>query len=309
MSLITLGDVMDQVVAMSANHHDQLVPVDQISFESLDTVRIGERCFGMRPLAQRAIANRLNVPYPYLSRCPAELQAEQLEYWLAHESNRELFFRFDGREVRALFTPRYKPVDNITVLDALEQHGYDLDTRVQVSLDKNFMSLGIPDRNSQINVASDRLKSGVSVSNSEVGLSCFSVSAYFLRLVCTNGLIITDKQVAGSFRHVSDTVLKRLPELLVNAEQGRQATQERIQISMDSAVDDPPATMQAFNRQFQLNELETEATGWGWEQGGSEQNMWAVVNAYTKGAQYNALPAESSHRLQKVGGEILGMVS
>ena len=63
MSLITLGDVMDQVVAMSANHHDQLVPVDQIAFESLDTVRIGERCFGMRPLAQRAIANRLNVPY------------------------------------------------------------------------------------------------------------------------------------------------------------------------------------------------------------------------------------------------------
>ena len=47
----------------------------------------------------------------------------------------------------------------------------------------------------------------------------------------------------------------------------------------------------------------------GWELGESEQNMWAVVNAYTKGAQYDALPAESSHRLQKVGGEILGMVS
>ena len=104
-------------------------------------------------------------------------------------------------------------------------------------------------------------------------------------------------------------MLERLPELLVNAEQGRQLTQERIQISMDSAVDDPPATMQAFNRQFQLNELETEAAAWGWEQGESEQNMWAVVNAYTKGAQYDALPAESSHRLQKVGGEILGLVS
>ena len=145
MSLITLGDVMDQVVAMSANHHDQLVPIDQITFESLDTVRIGGAgASACAPWPSGQSPTVLNVPYPYLTRCPAELQAEQLEYWLAHESNRELFFRFDGREVRALFTPRYKPVDNIAVLDALEQHGYDLDTRVQVSLDKNFMSLGCP---------------------------------------------------------------------------------------------------------------------------------------------------------------------
>jgi hypothetical protein len=181
---------------------------------------------------------------------------------------------------------------------------------VEVSLDKNFMSLGIPNQDSELDVvSSDRLQSGVSISNSEVGLSCFSVSAYFLRLACTNGLIITDKQVAGSFRHVSDTVLERLPELLVNAEQGRQLTQERIQISIDSTVDDPPATMQAFNRQFQLGEMETEGAQWGWEQGDGDQNVWGIVNAYTKGAAYPALPAESSHRLQKVGGEILGMVN
>jgi hypothetical protein len=200
----TLGEVMDQVVAMSANCHDSLVPVDQISFESLDTVRIDGSCYGMRPLAQRGIANRLKVPYPYLNRCPAELQARQLQYWLEHEPNRELFFRFDGREVRALFTPRYKPVDNIAVLDTLEQNGYGLDTEVEVSLDMNFMSLGLPNRDSEFIVSSDRLQSGVSISNSEVGLSCFSVSAYFLRLACTNGLIITGKRMAGSFRHVSE---------------------------------------------------------------------------------------------------------
>jgi len=37
-------------------------------------------------------------------------------------------------------------------------------------------------------------------------------------------------------------------------------------------------------------------------------NMFNIVNVYTKAAQYKALPAESSFRLEKVGGTILGMV-
>jgi len=36
--------------------------------------------------------------------------------------------------------------------------------------------------------------------------------------------------------------------------------------------------------------------------------MFSIVNVYTKAAQYKALPAESSFRLEKVGGTILGMV-
>jgi hypothetical protein len=30
---------------------------------------------------------------------------------------------------------------------------------------------------------------GVSVSNSEVGLACLSIAAFFLRLICTNGMV------------------------------------------------------------------------------------------------------------------------
>jgi hypothetical protein len=46
---------------------------------------------------------------------------------------------------------------------------------------------------------------------------------------------------------------------------------------------------------------------WGWyrEEGDS---MFNVVNAYTRGAQYEQLTAEASFKLQKVGGMILGMV-
>jgi hypothetical protein len=36
--------------------------------------------------------------------------------------------------------------------------------------------------------------------------------------------------------------------------------------------------------------------------------MFAVVNSYTRAAQFSELSAESSHKLQRVGGNVLGML-
>ncbi len=36
--------------------------------------------------------------------------------------------------------------------------------------------------------------------------------------------------------------------------------------------------------------------------------MFNVVNTYTRAAQYEGLDAESSYRLQRIGGNILGML-
>jgi len=59
--------------------------------------------------------------------------------------------------------------------------------------------------------------------------------------------------------------------------------------------------------QFQLGEKEGEAVEWGWNQE-MGNSMFRLVNAYTRAAQFEGLPAETSYRLQKVGGAILGMV-
>jgi hypothetical protein len=52
--------------------------------------------------------------------------------------------------------------------------------------------------------------------------------------------------------------------------------------------------MENFNRQFQLNKAEKEAVEWGWsrEKG---YTMFHLVNAYTRAAQFEGLPAESSY--------------
>jgi hypothetical protein len=56
-----------------------------------------------------------------------------------------------------------------------------------------------------------------------------------------------------------------------------------------------------------LGEKERDAVKWGWEQE-MGKTMFNVVNAYTRAAQFDALPAEASYQLQKVGRAILGMV-
>jgi len=88
-------------------------------------------------------------------------------------------------------------------------------------------------------------------------------------------------------------------------ELGKQKDQFRI--SIESKVDNPLGTIESFNKQFQLGEKGREAVKLGWEQE-MGKTMFHVVNAYTRAAQFEGLPAEASYRLQKVGGTILGMV-
>jgi hypothetical protein len=80
---------------------------------------------------------------------------------------------------------------------------------------------------------------------------------------------------------------------------GKQKSQFRI--SMQTPVENPLMTLESFNRQFQIGEKEREAVKWGWEQE-MGKTMFHVVNAYTRGAQFEGLAAEASYRLQKVGG-------
>jgi hypothetical protein len=82
----------------------------------------------------------------------------------------------------------------------------------------------------------------------------------------------------------------------------------KIGLSMESKVDDPLKTIESFNRQFQLNQPQREAVEWAWplEEG---ENMFSVVNTYTRAAQFKDLSAENSYQLQRIGGNILGMLN
>jgi len=302
----TLSQVMERVENMSRNHRDMNIKTKDISFDNFDTIRIGSDIHSLKPIAQQSIANRLGIPIQYLKKCPEDIQAVNLNHWIRYEKNEELFFRFDGNKVRAIFTPRYVPTDNMEVLRKLESLNYPLDTRVQCNLDDEFMSLSIPDGRQTFNIYRERITPGISVSNSEVGLAALSIAAFLLRLVCTNGMI-SKTEVSASYRHISAKILSSLPGVLKNVSEELISQKEQVKLSLESKVSNPESTIKSFNNQFMLNKIEKEAVTWAlpMEYGFT---MFNIVGVYTKAAQYKALPAESSFRLEKVGGTILGMV-
>ncbi len=305
--MTNLEKVYDRVSGMARFHEDRLIPVDDVSFADLERVCISGATYNMRPIAQQSICYRLGIPIHYLRKCPQHMQQNNLNYWIKYEKNEKLFFRFDGEEVRAVFTPRYVPVDNSVLLDHLLTTGYKPDTKVQASIDGEFMLVSIPDDRETFGINGDKMTPGISVSNSEVGLAALSISTFTLRLVCTNGMI-SKTEVSASYRHVSDMFLSNLPGALNELKAGFGQQREQFRISLESKVESPESTIASFNRQFELRKEEKEAVEWALAQEYGF-TMFSVVNTYTKAAQYELLSAESRFRLQKVGGAILWMVN
>jgi hypothetical protein len=306
-SMTTIEKVYERVCSMARFHEDRYIPVDDVSFNDLTSVNLGSETHRLRPIAQQSIAYRLGIPINYLRKCPSEIQQLNMNHWIKHETNENLLFRFDGDEIRAIFTPRYIPTDNLEILDRLLSLGFKPETKVQCSLDDEFMLVSIPDDEKTFAINRDKMTPGISISNSEVGLASLSIAVFVLRLVCTNGMI-SKTDVSASYRHVSSKILKEFPEVLthISGELGKQ--KDQFKLSLQSKVENPELTIQSFNRQFELGKAEQEAVQWALplEYGFT---MFSVINVFTKASQYEVLSAESRYTLQKVGGTVLGMVN
>jgi hypothetical protein len=310
--MTNLGEVAEIVEHMANTHRDQLVRSDDIHFVNLEQLVINGELHPVMPHAQRLISNRLGVPHQYINRCPANLQAKNLNHWLGEQQDeKEFFVRFENDAVRAVFSPRYKTIDNTDVLNRLDQLGFGPETEVNAQIDPGFMSLSLPDESKSFLVKrGDAITPGITISNSEVGLSSLKIEAFFLRLICTNGLI-SKGSITSSFRHISKRVLDELPMILRNVSQEASIQAAQFKFSLESLVEHPMETLNSFNQKYLLDQPEKDAVEWGWNFEGNPENnsMFHIINSFTKAAQYPELPAQSQYKLQKVGGEILGMVS
>ena len=300
--------VIGKVHEMSVNNFDETIPVLDMKFESLENMWIAGEQVKVLPSAQRLFANRLRVPYSYLSRCPADLQSENLNYWVRREAEMRdnLFCRFNGDSLRAVFTDRYTALDNMEVLSRMLDYGFNQNVEVHYSLDQNLLVLKVPDFTKTFGFNGDKMVPGISISNSEVGILAFSIEAYFYRLVCSNGLI-SKTSVASRFKHISRKALEEFPNILRNVVYEADSSKNRLEISTQTHIDNPLATIGSFNSQFQITKDEAEVIeeAWNYEKGAT---MFNVINAYTRGAQDKALTAEQSYKLEKVAGLILSMV-
>jgi hypothetical protein len=295
------------VSEMAANYHDDTVPLNDMWFSGIDKMTISGQDVELLPSAQRLFAGKLRVPLSYLERCSFQLQAYNLNYWLEQEKRQRdtLFCRFDSDKLRAVFTDRYKVLDNTQIIEKMGAYGISPDTEVHLNLDSSLMVVKVPDYSRTFDINEDRMVPGIAVSNSEIGLLAFSVEAYFYRLVCTNGLI-SKTQVASKFRHVSRKALDEFNGILGQVIHESRYNQHQLGVSTQKIVEDPLATIRSFNRQFQLTKNESEAVEKGWE-AEPGNTMFAVINSYTRAAQGIEISNEERNKLERIGGRILAL--
>ncbi len=304
----SLENVIGKVHELSLSHYDQAVPVADMEFDSLDRMKIAGQEIEVMPSAQRLFSNRLRVPYSYLTRCPEDLQRENLNHWLREEAGERdtLFCRFAGDRIRAVFTERYEPLDHMEILSRMLESGFASDMEIQYVLDDSIMVLKAPDYERRFNFDGDQIVPGVGIANSEVGILAFSIEAYFYRLVCSNGLMVKTS-VASRFKHISRKGMDEFPGVLNQVVLESARSQGQLRLSVDTPVADPAASMAMFNRQFQVSKEGAEAVEWGFSQEPGN-SMFYVINAYTRAAHSNRLSPEDSYHLERVGGYILSMV-
>jgi hypothetical protein len=306
---VTLEKVIETVHTMSAHYHDEKLPVQDMKFDSAESMWIAGQKFEVLPSAQKLFSNRLRVPYSYLTRCPDDLQARNLNHWIAEEQKKRdtLFCRFDGGKVRAIFTDRYQAMDNLLVLSKMLEYGFQPGQEIHYALDDDMMVVNVPEYERAFKVLDkDNIVPGISIGNSEVGVLALSISAYYLRIICSNGLI-GRTSVDARYKNISQRCMDKFPLILEDVISQSRQGQNRFLISTQTPVSNPIASIEAFSRQFQLpqNEVEYVKQAFFEEQG---DTMFAVINAFTRAAQTPQLPISVSHQMERIGGAILAMV-
>jgi len=305
------GNLIEHVETMSAGNFDETVSLSEIEFNSLDEMFIVGVGVEILPQGQKLLANRLRVPFSYLERCPAELQAKNLNYWLEQERKaRQTFFcRFNAqRQVRALFTNRYTAIDNREILSKMLNLGFRPEQQVQYMLDQDMMVVKVPEyaRSFEV-VLRDTIVPGLSFGNSETGLLSFCIECYYLRLVCTNGMVVPVSAGQSRWKHVSRRAFDSLPETILQVSDSSNRQQSKMVISVNTPVPEPLRLIDSFNKRFGLTQAESEIVkaSFAKEPGGA---MWNIIQAYTGAAKSTKLIVEAAYRMERVGGQILALV-
>ena len=189
-----------------------------MEFDSLTQMWVSGKQVEVAPSAQRLLSNRLRVPYSYLSRCPAELQARNLNYWIEQErQQRETFFcRFDANRLRAVFTERYTAIDNMEVLTKMIQHGFDPAGEIQFALDDEMMLLKMPEYDRAFQSwLGNWIKSFPAFPSPTVRSGYWPCPS---RLSITGWSVPTDLSprlaVDARYKHISRKVMDEFPEIL-----------------------------------------------------------------------------------------------
>jgi hypothetical protein len=193
-----LGTKKDLLVPLPRTHH-RTAEDGECALEVEEAT--GVQRYGITPLARRQLAEKLKIPHAYFERMRTEqpeLLDRNVNAWLDKEENeRHLLRTLDGK-VRAVLSERYRRLDNYDLLEhvlpTLQQLPEARLESAELTETRLYLKVVTPRISFEV-APGDVVQAGVVVSNSEVGCGMLSVQPLAFRLVCSNGLIASDRML------------------------------------------------------------------------------------------------------------------
>ena len=334
MKSLNLPALINQVEKEEQSKKDYLVDTRSMlvgteNTESYITIPTGRsrQSFRLNETARQQLASRLNVPLPFAERLRTEEPAlyDRTFNTLLHRKDEQRLVRTSGGDsCRAYLSKNYKVMDNDeflkTVLPILSinpnlnvQEAFLSDTHLQLSI-----TLEESDRHVR---PGDAVRYGVVLLNSEVGLGSLSLSSFIYRLVCSNGLVVPERE--GSLRRihlgramadVNDSYNKSIWREYSNAIKelltGKRF--EEIMASMRTAaarpiVKDAEVIVEEVGKKFNLSKEEQALVLTQYE-ANADRSLWGLVNAITETAKESDT-IQRRNELQIIGGKMLPQIS
>ena len=285
--------------------------------------RFGES-YLLNETARSQLATRLEIPYRYAEKLRMEEPRllDQNLNTLFRRSGEKRLIRTLGSQCRAVLSPNYRILDNYAFLgtllpllaqlpDAKLNEAYLTETHLNISLvfqsAQGYVKPGDP------------VRYGVMLANSEVGMGSLAAWSFIHRLICSNGLVVTESDGPNVRRvHLGKRMedLAKLPSdrdvwleygdvVRATADNNRlPGILHRLQLAAQSPVmEAPEETIEKLAKRFQLTREEGERV---LRQYVASQDLstWGLVNAVTEAAK-DADTIQRRVELQTIGGRLL----
>ena len=327
---LSLPELIQTVNAQERIKKDHLVESHQLSVVTRDNQTYltvpgrNSESYVLNDTARAQLATRLEIPYRYAEKLRMEeprLLDQNLNA-LLRRSNEKRLIRTMGESCRAVLSNSFRILDNYAFLgtvmpmlgsypDAKMTESYLTETHLHITLvfqaARGWVKPG------------DAINYGIMVSNSEVGLGSLTANPIIFRLVCSNGLVVTENDGPGVRRvHLGKRMedLTKLPsdrEVWLEYGDVVRATADtkrlpqilhRLQVAAQTPVlDSPEEVVEKLVKKFQLTKDEGERV-FNQYIAGNDLSTWGLINATTEAAK-EADTIQRRVEMQTIGGRLL----
>lgn len=288
--------------------------------------------FEINTIAHRQIGAHLGIPAKYYDKMlnnDPELLTHNVNTWFGNEPTTRMLRTLDGN-ARAFLSDRYRRIDNYEIAQAVLPIIHEMPDAIidscELTESKMYLKVLNPRVEAEV-TKGDIVQAGFVITNSETGQGAVSVMPLIFRLVCLNGLIVSDagqrKYHIGRINEVGDEhsiyrdetieaddrafLLKVQDTVRTVSEQTRfeslvETMREATEVKITSDI---PTVVELASKEFNFNKNENDGVLDYLIRGG-DFTLYGLSGAVTKYSQ-DVESYDRATELETVGWDILTM--